>query len=93
MKARSLLKVRQPVGENAFVEIMVWHLPAPLRGSRHPLKYRLAFMVDGLCIVRYDNETGKGDHKHIGGREIPCEFTDLDTLLRDFWREVDNWRA
>ncbi len=93
MDARNLLKLRQPAGDNAFVEIVVWQLPAPLPGSGHALKYRLAYVVAGECVVRYDNEAGKGDHKHVGGQETSCAFTDLDTLLGDFWRDVDNWRA
>lgn len=43
-------------------------------------------------MIRYDNESGKGDHKHIGGRETPYDFADVDTLLRDFWHDVDVWR-
>ena len=93
MKAQRLLKVRQPVGHDAFVEIVVWRLPHPAPGSQHALKYRLAFVVRGECVVRYDNEAGKGDHKHVSGHEAPFAFTDLDALLRDFWREVDEWRS
>jgi hypothetical protein len=93
MQARKLLKLRQPRGEDAFVEIVVWQLPAPLHGSAHSLKYRLAYVVGGECVVRYDNEAGKGDHKHLGGHETPCAFSSLDTLLEDFWRDVDTWRA
>lgn len=93
MKAQRLLKERRPIGEDAFVEIVVWQVPSPLPGSAHTFKYRLAYVVDGVCVIRYDNEAGKGDHKHIGEREFPCAFTDIDTLLADFWRDVDEWRA
>jgi len=92
-EAHRLLKVRQPIGDDGFVEIVIWQLPAPLPASQHTLKYRLAYVVADVCVVRYDNESGKGDHKHVGGQETPCAFTDLDTLLGDFWRDVDNWRA
>jgi hypothetical protein len=91
MTARRLLKVRQPRGDDAFVEIVVWQLDAPLPGSRHPFKYRLAYVVRGECVVRYDNESGKGDHKHVGTQETACHFSDIDTLLDDFWRDVDLW--
>jgi hypothetical protein len=43
--------------------------------------------------MRYDNETGKGDHKHIGDQEVPYEFADLDRLLEDFWADVESWRV
>jgi hypothetical protein len=46
-------------------------------------------MRDGQRLVGYDNERGKGDHKHIGGREHKYRFTDIDTLVRDFLRDVE----
>jgi hypothetical protein len=39
--------------------------------------------------VGYDNERGKGDHKHIGGRQYKYRFTDIDTLVGDFLRDVE----
>ena len=32
-------------------------------------KYRLAFVVEEACVVRYDNERSKGDHRHYGDTE------------------------
>jgi Family of unknown function (DUF6516) len=52
----------------------------------------LALVVDGVCVLRYDNEAGKGDHRHIGQREERYIFTNPDALLVDFWRDVDQWR-
>ena len=43
--------------------------------------------------LRYDNEAGKGDHKHVGEREVPYPFIDLATLQADFWADVTAWRA
>jgi len=48
----------------------------------------LALVVKGECVMRYDNEAGKGDHKHIGDTEFDYEFTDIDQLLADFWNDV-----
>ena len=70
VKAVLLLKSREVVG-GGFVERVVWRLPASVPGSAHGLKYRLAFVVGGRCVVRYDNEAGKGDHRHIGVAEAP----------------------
>ena len=50
------------------------------------------FGASGACFVRYDNERGKGDHRHAGGVETSYEFTDLNTLPADFERDVTNWR-
>ena len=87
-----MLNERHVLAEDAFVEIVVWRLPAPLSGSRHAYKYRLALILEGICVLRYDNETGKGDHKHIGEKEIPIIFTTPEKLIDDFWDDVDNWR-
>lgn len=47
-------------------------------------------------MVRYDNETGKGDHRHVGVDEIelPYEFSSLERLLDDFRVECERlgWR-
>ena len=92
MKAQILLSQRQPISENAFVEMVVWRVPSPISGSAHGFKYRLALVVNGSCVLRYDNEVGKGDHKHLGEHEIPYIFTTPQALLNDFWKDVDNWR-
>lgn len=93
MNAKLLLNERHVVSENAFVEMVVWRVPSPLSGSSHDFKYRLAFVVDGQCVVRYDNEAGKGDHKHLGEEEILYVFATPQALLDDFWNDVDNWRS
>lgn len=92
MNARLILNERYILSENAFVEMVVWLLSSTLAGSRHPFKYRLALVVDGNCVLRYDNEAGKGDHKHMGGDETPYIFITPPVLLEDFWADVDNWR-
>jgi hypothetical protein len=49
-------------------------------------------VVNGICVLRYDNEAGKGDHRHIGGVETPYGYFSIDQLLADFWRDVRGWR-
>jgi hypothetical protein len=91
-RASLLLDERRIVGERAFVELVVWQLPRPQAGSVHGFKYRLAYVVEGRCVLRYDNETGKGDHRHIGDTEEPYDSSTPERLLADFWRDVDAWR-
>ena len=91
MDAEQLLAERLVLDERSFVELVVWRLKSPLAGSAHDLKYRLAYIVDGVCAVRYDNEAGKGDHRHFGKREAVYQFTSLDALQVDFWTDVDAW--
>lgn len=75
-----------------FAELVVWDVPEPVSGSTHSYKYRLAYVVGGVCRVRYDNERGKGDHRHVDGLETPYTFRGLERLLTDFWRDVNERR-
>jgi len=92
MKAELLIDERHVLDAAVFAEIVVWRLPRSARGSTHRFKYRLALVVDGVCVLRYDNEAGKGDHRHMGGVEEAYDFTTSETLLADFWRDVEEWR-
>ncbi len=91
MKARLLLEERHVVAPDAFVELRIWQVPAPVTGSPHDFKYALALVVGGICVLRYDNEAGKGDHRHVGKAEQPYRFTSHERLLADFWKDVDRW--
>ena len=92
MPARLLLKERIDLGD-AFVELVIWQLPRRLSGSAHRYKYRMALVREGVCVIRYDNEAGKGDHRHFEGREEPYRFIDLATLVRDFRQAVVEYLA
>lgn len=92
MNAELMLNERHIVSEDAFVEMAVRRLPSPVTGSQHGFKYRLALVVNGRCVLGYDNEHGKGDHKQVGENGIPYVFTTPQGLLVDFWNDVDNWR-
>lgn len=89
MDAELLLHRRDALSETAFIERVLWLLPRALPGSSHTFKYRLALIVNGECVMRYDNEAGKGDHKHIGDREEPYAFAGIDALLADFRADVE----
>ena len=91
MKAEALAHERHVPAEDAFAEIIVWRVPHPVKGSTHRFKYRLALIVGGECVLRYDNETGKGDHRHLGTTEVYA-FSGCEKLLADFWADVETWR-
>jgi len=93
MKAELIARERLWLADGVKVEIVVWRLPRALPGSQHRFKYRLALVSHGLCVLRYDNEAGKGDHKHVDEREVPYRFIDLDTLQADFKADVETWIA
>jgi hypothetical protein len=92
MKAVVLIDERHVIAENAFVEIVIWQVPQPVRLSTHQLKYRLALVAAGECILRYDNEAGKGDHRHFRNEETAYVFRGHEQLLADFWSDVEAWR-
>lgn len=92
MKAKLLLRERYQVAPNSFAELRIWRVLQPVRSSSHEYKYALVYVVEGKCVLRYDNEAGKGDHKHIGAEEVPYTFTTPAQLLADFWSDVDHWR-
>lgn len=91
MRADLLLKERRILGEDRFADIAIWRVPRKVPGSAHRFKYRLAFVVDETCVLRFDNEAGKGDHKHVGDEQVPYAFTTLERLVEDFWQAVEEW--
>ena len=91
MKAVELICTRIVYSELAFADLVLWLLPEPLDGSSHDYKYRLAYVVRGECVLRYDNETGKGDHRHFGGKENAYVFTSPEQLIADFQNDIVRW--
>lgn len=86
--AALLLKSRQAHGAGV-VELVVWRVPQPVPPSDHGFKYRLLDVVQGRRLVGYDNERGKGDHRHLGERELPYRFSTVEQLLADFMADVE----
>ena len=91
MKAKLVHKVRRRLREGAFFEIVIWEVPESVRASRHRFKYSLALVVNEICVMRYDNEAGKGDHKHIGPVEMAYEFINVNKLMDDFADDIARW--
>jgi len=76
--------------DTLIVERVVWRLPHASAERPHGLKYRLyCGYRDGTCVVRYDNEAGKGDHRHYGAREERYCWSSLTTLLTDFRHDIE----
>lgn len=89
MRATPVLQIKE-ARHGGIVEIVIWRLPRPVPPCTHPYKYRLVFVKSGRRIVGFDNERGKGDHRHLDQVESPYRFVDIQTLLADFWCEVDS---
>lgn len=92
-KAALLLHRKRYYDDGAVSEIRLWRLPGPVPGSAHLFKYSLFYGYPGRRAVAYDNERGKGDHRHLDGEEVAYDFTSLDQLLTDFEADVDVLRA
>lgn len=94
MKKATLIhrsKISYPDG--AIREMVVWQLPQPSLGRPHAVKYRFHYgLANGTCLVRYDNEHRKGDHKHIGEQEEPYTFTSVNQLFTDFFADIEKIR-
>lgn len=93
-KAAKIFQRRIEFPDNCLLEGVIWLLPEePVVGSEHLYKYRLYYGSGRNRDVGYDNERGKGDHRHYGEREEPYEFSTPEQLLEDFFADVEALRA
>ena len=92
MKATPLFRLKYELDDGAIVEMVIWGLPRPVPGSQHKFKYRLYFGKGGKRIVGYDNERGKGDHRHLRGAEQAYQFVSTEKLVEDFLADVEEAR-
>jgi hypothetical protein len=68
-----------------------WCYGACRRRCRHRLtilNIRCFYGRPGVREVGYDNERGKGDHRHFRGFETEYAFTTVEQLMEDFWSDV-----
>jgi hypothetical protein len=93
VQAELLHRSRLDFDDGAFVEMVIWKVPDPVPPSRHGYKYRLFYGRPGKRLVGNDNERGKGDHRHLAGREEPYRFTGVEKLMTDFLDDVRRLRA
>jgi hypothetical protein len=89
MKATRVLRRRDVLPDGLTVEMVIWQLAAPSADRPHGLKYRLQAHRGGRTLVRYDNESGKGDHRHYGRREERYAFVNMARLIEDFIADVE----
>ena len=92
MKAELVYRTKRVLSDGSIIEMVIWRLPEPVPGSAHGYKYRLYFGKDGLRLVGYDNERGKGDHRHLDQGETAYRFTTPEQLVHDFLEDVRRWR-
>ena len=93
MKARLITRFKDVTPEGGVIELVVWRVPEPVPPSEHGFKYRAAYAIDGVRVVGFDNERGKGDHFHIRGTERRYTFISVQQLIADFIAAVDSARS
>lgn len=87
-----IYRFEQDYSDGAMVRMVIWEVPGPVPPSRHRFKYRLVYLEDGKWIIGFDNERGKGDHRHDRDKESPYAFMDVPTLIQDFIQAVRRQR-
>lgn len=92
VKATLIYRFEQDYDDGAMVRMVIWKVPAPVPPVAHPYKYRLVYLEEGKRVLGFDNERGKGDHRHSGKKEMPYEFIDVETLVNDFVTAVKDRR-
>ena len=84
MSAKLITRFKNITPDGGVIELVVWRVPTPVPPTEHGFKYRAVYTKDGVRIVGFDNERGKGDHRHLDGQELPYTFTGVDQLVEDF---------
>ncbi len=84
---------KQVLPDGAVVEMKIWEVATPVVGSAHKLKYSLFYGVNGKRLVGYDNERGKGDHRHIEDRQERYVSKTVELLMADFLADVRRLRG
>jgi hypothetical protein len=91
-KASIVYHDKAALPDGGVVEMKIWALPQATSERPHGLKYSLYYGRDGVRIVGYDNESGKGDHRHLREREEAYRFTTVERLIADFLADVEKER-
>ena len=89
MYAKLIYREKFVYADGAVREMVLWQLPEKIAEDPHGLKYRLYYgLSDGTSVVRYDKETGKGDHRHREQQEERYQFKNVETLVADFLEDI-----
>ncbi len=93
MVAELLFRDKYLYMDGAIREMVIWRLPNTDSERPHGLKYRLFYGYPDQCLIRYDNERGKGDHRHDEDRETPYAFISVEQLVSDFKTDIEHLRG
>lgn len=88
MPATLIFRDKRTLPSGAIVEMRIWRIPSPVPPAEHLFKYSLFYGKNGRRLVGYDNERGKGGHRHMGDQELPYQFSSVEQLIHDFLADV-----
>jgi hypothetical protein len=87
-KAELIVSARNEYVDGTLLAIRVWLVSSPVPPASHRFKYSFYYGRKGARLVLFDNERGKGDHKHIREVETPYVFESVEKLTADFMEAV-----
>ncbi len=98
MKVVLLFRDKYVCRDGAIREMVIWRSPTPDTERHYGLKYRLYYGESGHCLVHYDNERGKGGHRHYGdagGQEHEEKYTwiSVQQFIADFKADIERLRG
>jgi hypothetical protein len=86
--AEPIFEDKQVLENGAIIEMRIWRVPQAVPPSPHAFKYSLFYGRPGEVVVLFDNERGKGDHRHLGKVETAYRFETPERLIGDFTAAV-----
>lgn len=91
-KAELIFRDKYIYVDGAIREMIIWKLPETDAERPHGLKYSLFYGYPGSRLIGYDNELGKGDHRHYQDREEVYNFSSVEQLVTDFETDINQLR-
>src|SRR6185437_885112 len=88
MEAELLFRKREGLSETAFVEMVIWRVPDPMRGSGHGFKYRLALVADGVACCATTTRLGKAITSMLANARWPTTSPTWRPYKRTFGRTL-----
>lgn len=92
MQALRIFYDKAILADGAIVEMTIWQLPRVTTERPQGLKYNLFYGRKGKRFGGYDNERGKGHHKHVHDMETRYRFINGEMMVADFLADVERVR-
>jgi hypothetical protein len=93
MRAVLVISDKVVFDDGMIQEIAIRQVPDAVPPTDHGFKYSLFYGSPGRRLIGYDNERGKGDHRHYDGTEAAYEFRGWEALIDDFLADVEKLRG